>query len=157
SVVARLAPVSSREMSVPGSAPETAATGQRETAARAGSDSSRWWFALGLAFYLATRLLHLNDFPGFFFCDEAIQANTAYDLYHHHFRDAQGVLLPSYFANDERRAMSLNIYLLVAPIVLLGKSIVVTRGTFAVLSALGAAAVGIALRVTGVGLWWAAP
>jgi hypothetical protein len=145
-------------MSAPGPAPETAATEPLEATPRAGSDSSsRWWFAAALAFYLATRLLHLNEFPGFFFCDEAIQANTADDLFHHHFRDPQGVLLPSYFANDERRAMSLNIYMLVAPIVLFGKSIVVTRGTFAVVSALGAAAAGIALRVSGVGLWWAAP
>ena len=143
-------------MSVPGSAPKAAATGLEATP-RGGFDSSRWWFAAALAFYLATRLLHLNDFPGFFFCDEAIQANTADDLFRHHFRDPQGVLLPSYFANDERRAMSLNIYMLVAPIVLFGKSIVVTRGTFAVVSTLGAAAVGIALNVAGVGLWWAAP
>jgi hypothetical protein len=144
-------------MSVPGSASKATATERPAETARAGSDSSRWWFAAALAFYLVTRIVHLNEFPGFFFCDEAIQANTASDLFHHHFRDAQGVLLPSYFANDERRAMSLNIYMLVAPIILFGKSIVVTRGTFAVVSTLGAAAAGIALRLTGVGLWWAAP
>jgi hypothetical protein len=148
---------------VPGDTSETAATEAAEAAGRrdpAGADAGRarvWWFAAALVFYLATRLVHLTDFPGFFFCDEAIQANTASDLYHRHFRDAQGVLLPSYFANDERRAMSLNIYMLVAPIFLFGKSIAVTRGTFAVVSALGAAAVGIGLRVAGVGLWWAAP
>jgi hypothetical protein len=53
--------------------------------------------------------------------------------------------------------MSLNIYMLLPPVVLFGKSIAVTRGTFAVVSAFGAAAVGIGLRVAGVGLWWAAP
>jgi hypothetical protein len=120
-------------------------------------DRSVWLFAAGLALYLATRLIHLEDFPAFFFCDEAIQANTAADLVHAHFRDKQGVLLPGYFPNDERRALSLNVYLLTAPVTLFGKSIVVTRGTFVAVSALGAAALGIALRVAGVGVWWAGP
>jgi hypothetical protein len=121
------------------------------------ADPSVWLFGAGLALYLVTRLIHLEGFPAFFFCDEAIQANTASDLFHAHFRDKQGVLLPGYFPNDERRALSLNVYLLVAPVILFGKTIFVTRATFAVVSALGAAAVGIALRLAGVGVWWAGP
>ena len=58
-------------MGTAGSATMTAGTGKPEGRPRA--DPSVWWFAAALAFYLATRLVHLNDFPGFFFCDEAIR------------------------------------------------------------------------------------
>ncbi len=114
-------------------------------------------FALGLALYGATRFWGLTDFPIFFFCDEAVQANVAETLVRNHFRDRDGVLLPPYFKNDQRWAMSLNIYLLTAPVVALGKTILVTRGTFAAVSLFGAAAAGLALRTAGVGLWWTAP
>jgi hypothetical protein len=116
-----------------------------------------WLFAFGLLVYAATRLLRLTDFPIFFFTDEAIQANTAQSLFTHHFRDSQGVLLPPYFLNDMRWAMSLNIYLLVLPVVLFGKSVLVTRGTFVLVSLLGAAAAGAALKVMRSRAWWTPP
>jgi hypothetical protein len=53
--------------------------------------------------------------------------------------------------------MSLNIYLLVLPIVLFGKTVLVTRGTFALLSLLGAAAAGGALKVMKSPAWWSPP
>jgi hypothetical protein len=34
-------------------------------------------FALVLIFFIATRFYALEDFPIYFFCDEAIQANIA--------------------------------------------------------------------------------
>ncbi len=114
-------------------------------------------FVLGLAVYAATRSYGLARFPIFFFCDEAVQANVADRLLHNHFRDAEGVLLPPYFLNDQRWAMSLNIYLLVLPIAALGKSVLVTRGVFVLVSLFGAAALGLALRTAGIGLWWVAP
>ena len=114
-------------------------------------------FAAGLAVYAATRLYGVTRFPIFFFCDEAIQANVADRLFHHGFRDEDGVLLPPYFLNDQRWAMSLNIYLLVAPVVAFGKSVLAVRGTFVAVSLCGAAALGLALRAAGIGVWWAAP
>ncbi len=99
----------------------------------------------------------MTRFPVFFFCDEATQANVAERLFHHGFRDEDGVLLPPYFLNDQRWAMSLNIYLLVAPVVAFGKSVLAVRGTFVAVSLCGAAALGLALRAAGIGVWWAAP
>lgn len=116
-----------------------------------------WLFSFGLVVYAATRFVHLPDFPIFFFTDEAVQANAAHSLYARHFRDAAGMFLPPYFLNDVRWAMSLNIYLLVLPIAAFGKSILVTRGTFAVVSLLGAAAAGGALRVMKSRAWWSPP
>lgn len=114
-------------------------------------------FAACLAFYAATRFVGLTRFPIFFFCDEAVQANVAEKLFHHNFHDREGVLLPPYFLNDQRWAMSLNIYLLVPPLVAFGKSILTVRGTFAAAAVFGAAASGLALRAAGIGLWWSAP
>jgi hypothetical protein len=119
--------------------------------------AAAWLFALALAVYAATRFAALADFPIYFFCDEAVQANIAEQLFHDHFRDRDGVLLPPYFLNDQRWAMSLNIYALVTPLAAFGKSILVTRGTFAAVALFGAAALGLALRTAGVGLWWSAP
>lgn len=114
-------------------------------------------FAAGLALYAATRLYGLVEFPVFFFCDEATQANVADRLVHHGFRDEEGVFLPPYFLNDQRWAMSLNVYLLAAPVVAFGKSILLVRGTFVAVALFGAAALGLALRTAGIGVWWAAP
>lgn len=114
-------------------------------------------FAFGLLVCAATRFAGLTRFPIFFFCDEAIQANVAQDLYENHFRDREGVFLPPYFLNHQRWAMSLNIYLLLAPVVLLGKTILVTRGTFVVVSLLGAAAGGLALKSFAPRAWWTVP
>ncbi len=117
-----------------------------------------WLFAFGLAVYAATRFAGLTEFPIFFFSDEAIQANAAESLFAHRFHDPyDGMFLPPYLLNHQRWAMSLNVYLLVLPIVLLGKSILVTRGTFVIVSLLGAAAASGALRVMESKAWWSPP
>ena len=114
-------------------------------------------FVLGLAIYAATRLYNLSGFPIFFFCDEAIQPNVAARLVANHFRDDEGVLLPAYFLNDQRWAMSLNIYLLAPVVAVVPRSIVMVRATFAAVSIFGAGCLGLALSVAGIGVWWAAP
>ena len=142
---------------VPGSSPAARPPAPPRAARSLSPRAASLLFAAGLTLYAATRFIGLTEFPIFFFCDEAIQANTAENLVRNHFRDENRVLLPSYFLNDQRRAMSLNIYLLTAPIALFGKSVLVTRATFAAVSLLGAAALGIGLLAAGSGLWWAAP
>jgi hypothetical protein len=114
-------------------------------------------FAFGLAVYAVTRLYDLSGFPIFFFCDEAIQPNVAARLVAHHFRDDEGVLLPPYFLNDQRWAMSLNIYLLAPVVAVVPRSIVSVRAMFAAVSIFGAASLGLALWIAGIGVWWAAP
>jgi hypothetical protein len=114
-------------------------------------------FLFGLLVYALTRFVGLTKFPIFFFCDEAVQANTAQEFFANRFRDSAGVLFPPYFLNEQRWALSLNIYLLVLPVVLLGKTILVTRGTFVVVSLLGAAAAAVALKTMGSRAWWSPP
>ena len=104
-------------------------------------------FVAGLAVYAATRLYDLSGFPIFFFCDEAIQPNVAASLSRTTSATRRASSFP-YFLNDQRWAMSLNVYL-VAPVVAVGQSIVMVRATFAIVSLFGAASLGLALRVAG--------
>ncbi len=110
--------------------------------------------------YLATRLARLADFPVYFFCDEATQANLAEQLLRHGFRAwdgtfPDGALLPSYFNNAGRICLSLSVYLQAIAIVLFGKSLFITRATSAIVSVLGTVAVALALRlVFRLRLWW---
>jgi hypothetical protein len=140
--------------SAPPAAAETTPTTPRRAPASRGAAIL---FVLGLAVYAATRLYNLSGFPIFFFCDEAIQPNVAAKFVANHLRDGEGVLLPAYFLNDQRWAMSLNIYLLAPVVAVVPRSIVMVRATFAIVSLFGAACLGVALWVAGIGVWWAAP
>ncbi len=114
--------------------------------------------AAGLAFYALTRLVGLVAFPIYFFCDEAIQATLARALLDNGLRDSQGVLLPPYFLNAEKWNLSLSVYIHTVSVALFGTSVGVTRGTSAVISMLGVAAVALTLRlVFSSRNWWVAP
>ena len=117
-----------------------------------------WWlFALSLAVYAATRLIGIARYPPFFFCDEALQGNLASHLLENGFRDHTGTLLPPYFLNDRRWAVSLSVYVHLIPVWLFGKSVVCVRATSAAVTLLGAAAGGLALKEMRNRLWWIAP
>jgi len=111
-------------------------------------------FALGLLVYAYTRLWALDQFPIFFFTDEAIHPVHAAELIHNGLRDGQGTFLPAYFQNGAYWNLSLSVYLHVIPVFLLGKSILVTRATSALISLLGAAAVGLALKLVFKNRFW---
>jgi len=112
--------------------------------------------AVVLLFYAATRLIAIEDFPIFFFCDEAIHANLARDLVDHGFRDSEGHLLPAYFRNVNVFNLGLSVWLHVPGVVLFGKSITVVRATSVVVGLLGAAALMLALKwFYKLRLWWA--
>ena len=119
--------------------------------------------AVLVACYLATRLVRIAEFPVYFFCDEAVNANLADDLLHNRFRASDGTfpdgtLLPPYFNNDGRIYPSLTVYIHAAAQALLGKSVVETRATSALVSLLGVLAVGLALRsVFRARFWWVGP
>ncbi len=120
----------------------------------------REWLLLALlmAFYLTTRFWRIEHFPIYFFCDEAIQPVLGRDLIVHHFRDAYGTLLPSYFLNLRNWNLSLSVYLQALAATLFGMSITVTRGTSIVVGALAPLATALTLRrILGVRLWWTAP
>ena len=117
-----------------------------------------WLFLFALAVYAASRFVGLTQFPVFFFTDEAIQANLAGQLLENGFRDHTGTLLPPYFLNDQRWAVSLSVYVHLLPVWLFGKSVLAVRATSVAITILGVAATALLLK-TGPRsrFWWAAP
>ena len=117
-----------------------------------------WLFMLSLAVYLLTRLIRLPDFPIYFFTDEAIQTQQAANLLSHGFRNAEGVLLPTYFENGGQYNLSLSVYAQVLPTLLLGKSVWVTRGVAALLTLTAAVSLGLTLKhIFHSRYWWLGP
>ena len=109
-----------------------------------------------LMFYLVTRLVAIEDFPIFFFCDEAIHANLARDLVDGGFRDTEGQFLPAYFRNVATFNLSLSVWLHVPGVVLFGKSITVVRATSVVVALVGVAALMLTLKwFYLLRFWWA--
>ncbi len=116
---------------------------------------ARVLFALSLGVYAVTRLVALDEFPIYFFTDEAIHPVLASELIQRGFRDVQGNLFPAYFQNGLYWNLSLSVYLHALPTALLGKSILVTRAMSVVIGIFGAAAVGLILKLFfRVERWW---
>jgi 4-amino-4-deoxy-L-arabinose transferase-like glycosyltransferase len=115
------------------------------------------FFGLGLAVYLVIRLVRLDDFPIYFFADEAVQTLFAEELIKSGFRDASGIWLPVYVeAAALRWTPLLSMYFQALTLSLFGKSIFVTRATSAVISVLAPLAVGLSLKqVFKTRTWWA--
>jgi 4-amino-4-deoxy-L-arabinose transferase-like glycosyltransferase len=112
-------------------------------------------FGVALAVYLLTRLVGLASFPIYFFTDEAVQTVSAVDLIRNHFRDQDGIFLPTYFINGPFYNLSFSVYLQVLPYLLFGKSMLVTRGVSVLVSLLAAGSVGLILRdIFKVRYWW---
>ncbi|NIS78881.1 MAG: hypothetical protein GTO14_01345 [Anaerolineales bacterium] len=112
-------------------------------------------FLISLLVYALTRLIALEDFPIYFFTDEAVQTVLAEDLVKNGLYDGHGTLLPTYFENNSLFNLSLSVYAQVIPYILFGKSIFVTRATSALITLLAAAAVALALRnVFRIRFWW---
>ncbi|RME47884.1 MAG: hypothetical protein D6791_04735 [Chloroflexi bacterium] len=114
-------------------------------------------FALALLAYAVVHLRALDRFPIYFFTDEAIQTLLAENLIARHFHGTDGTLFPLYFeAAGLRWTPLLSVYFHALTVWLFGKSIFVTRATSALVSMLGAAAVGLILKsVFKARFWWA--
>jgi hypothetical protein len=113
-------------------------------------------FALGLAVYLLTRLISLQDWPIYFFTDEAIQTVMAEDFLHNGLRNYAGEFLPTYFSKDATYNLSsISVYLQVIPYLLFGKSVFVTRAVSVLVATFGACMVGLTLRdIFKIRYWW---
>ena len=108
-----------------------------------------------LLFYSITRLIAIEEFPIYFFCDEATQANYAQELVDHDFRDNEGTLFPAYFRNAKVFNLGLSVWIHAPTTVLFGKSITVVRATSMAIGLLGAAALMLALKFGFRSrLWW---
>ncbi len=113
-------------------------------------------FLLALVVYTATRLFRLEDWPIYFFTDEANQTLLAWAFVRDGFRDQFKTFFPTYFRNVYQFNLSTSVYAQIIPYLLFGRSIFVTRATAALLTLPGAAAVGLALRdAFHKRLWWA--
>lgn len=108
--------------------------------------------------YTLTRFIGLEDFPIYFFCDEAIQPVLAQELIRNGFRGSDGLLFPTYFLNAEKWSLSLSVYIHLISVVLAGKSVFVTRATSVVVGILAPVAVALTLKlVFKARSWWIAP
>ena len=113
------------------------------------------FFVLTLGVFLATRLIGLERFPIYFFCDEAVQTVQATRFMNNGFKDEAGKLFPTYFRNGGSFNLSIGVYLQVLPQKLFGHSVFVARATqvFVLLTAM--AAVGLMLRdFFRLRFWW---
>jgi hypothetical protein len=79
-------------------------------------------FVSVLIFYAATRLVGLADYPIYFFCDEATQANLAEELIDNGLRDPDGNLFPPYFLNAKVYNLGLSIWMHASTVAVFGKS-----------------------------------
>lgn len=113
-------------------------------------------FGASLLVYAVTRLWGLEEFPIYFFTDEAFHPLQAERLIGRGLRDSQGNFLPIYFeAAGQRWTPVLSVYAHVVSVALFGKTVLVTRATSAMVSLLGAVAVGLILRlVFRARYWW---
>ena len=93
-----------------------------------------------------TRLVALEEFPIYFFTDEAANTVMAAEFVQNGLRDSSGELFPTYFANNEKLSLSLSVYAQVIPAWLFGRSVLVTRLTAALIALSGTLAAGLILR-----------
>jgi hypothetical protein len=103
-------------------------------------------FGLALIAFLATRLIDLDRWPIYFFCDEAINTVDAADFIHDGFRDPEGHLFPTYFPNDQIRSLSVSVYVQVIPYLLFGNSVFATRATSVLIAFSAMIAFGLILK-----------
>ncbi len=106
-------------------------------------------FLIAIIFYLLTRLIGLDNFPIYFFTDEAIQTVSAADLVRDHFFSPDRIFLPTYFQNGNFYNLSVSVYAQVIPYLLFGKSVIATRSVSAILSLLAGMSLAWSFRWVG--------
>ncbi len=105
-----------------------------------------WLLGAALLIYLFSRLVALAEYPIYFFTDEANQTLLALDFWRDGLRNYAGDFLPVYFKNVYQYNLSLSVYLQLLPALLFGRSIELTRGVPALVSALAPLWLALALR-----------
>jgi hypothetical protein len=114
-----------------------------------------WLFLFALVFYLGTRLIGLEDFPIYFFTDEAVQTVRAADFVRDGYKNYAGEILPTFFINNSLYCLSLSVYNQIIPYLLFGKSVLVTRLAAVLVTLLAAIWVGWTLRdAFKIEHWW---
>jgi 4-amino-4-deoxy-L-arabinose transferase-like glycosyltransferase len=103
-------------------------------------------WSLSLVVFLVSRLVGLQDFPIYFFCDEAVNSVRAADFVRNGFRDSFGQFFPTYFQNGGFFNLSASVYAQILPRILFGPSVFVTRATAVLFALAGVVAVGLILK-----------
>src|SRR5581483_3501278 len=111
-------------------------------------------FGFALVIFAITRLVVLEQFPIYFFSDEAINSVLASELLQRGMRDSSGTWFPPYFQNHSIWSLSLSVYIHAITVWLFGMSIWVTRASSAVIALSSAAAVGLAFKYIFNLRWW---
>jgi len=125
--------------------------------AKLGTPWQTWAFLAGMLVYLFTRLIQIDKFPIYFFCDEAIQTMSAFDLIRNGFKDPAGHFLPAYFQNGGQYNLGLSVYLQMIP-ALLQRSVAITRGFAALITLVFPISLAFALKdIFKFRQWWLAP
>ncbi len=115
-------------------------------------------FLLALSVYLVTRFLYLEDYPVYFFTDEAAEQVRARGLWNRHFFDENGHFLPVTAAGPWFRFVSIAHYIQLPGWLLFGNSIYAVRGTAVLLTAWGMYGLGLTLKTHfNCRSWWLAP
>ena len=113
-------------------------------------------FGASLLIYLLTRFIALDQFPIYFFTDEAVQTILAADLVRDNFFDYDNVFLPTFFRNVYQYNLGVSVYLQLLPYLFFGKSILITRGVSVLVSLLVPLSVGLTMRdIFKAPYWWA--
>lgn len=105
-----------------------------------------WLMGGSLLTYLITRLVGLEQFPIYFFTDEAVQTMLAADFLRDRLQNYAKDFLPTFFENGSQYNLGLSVYLQVLPTLFFGKSIWVTRGICALVTVLAAIWLGQAFK-----------
>jgi len=103
-------------------------------------------FLLSLIIYLVVRIVALDQFPIYFFSDEAIQTVRAADFLRDDFRSESQEFFPTYFKNSYQYNLGPSVYIQILPTLIFGKHIWVTRATAVVFTLFAALAVGLSIN-----------
>jgi hypothetical protein len=98
-----------------------------------------------IAIYALVVSLGIDRYPIYFFTDEAIHMNLASDFLRDGYENYYGEFMPTFFTT-QGWVNGTSVYVQVLPLMLFGKSVVVTRLVSAFISLLGALAAALLLR-----------
>ncbi len=87
-----------------------------------------WLFWIMLAVYLITRVVGLEQYPIYFYSDEAVSFVRSMDLISNRLRDVYDRFLPTFFINDNKYSLGLTVYLITIPRMIFGNHIWLARG-----------------------------
>jgi 4-amino-4-deoxy-L-arabinose transferase-like glycosyltransferase len=126
------------------------------------SRSRRWSLSLDTGLFIAaalvfliTRLVALDQWPIYFFSDEAINPILASQFLRNGFTDGAGHFFPTYFPNGMYLSLSVSVYAQVIPYLLFGFSVFVTRAVSVLVALSGTLAIGLIFKdIFKQRFWW---